>query len=44
MNGNNCDALLYRVENVTFEAFTPRIPIDFIDGVEMIKSIRLRVF
>ncbi len=31
---NNCDALLYRAENVTFEAFTPRIPIDFIDGVE----------
>ena len=32
--GNKCDALLYRVENISFEAFTPKIPIDFIDGIE----------
>lgn len=30
----DCKGTLYRTEEITFEAYTPRVPKDFIDGVE----------
>ena len=36
----DCKGTIYRTEEITFEAYTPRFSKDFMDGVEMIKNIQ----
>ena len=41
---NECDGLLYRVENISFEAYTPRVALNFMDGVENDKKFMIEGF
>ena len=33
-DGDDCKGTIYRTEEISFEAYTPRVPKDFMDGVE----------